>query len=133
MAPEGGMFLKANFWGVTSVDPHVVYDVCILYHFASVSEVMCTVSREPVYGNVHGGGGSQPPLMIVFYKHYRVMDPMWNVRHLGQFFQHYWSGYGLTAAPTACPYYCHHYPSPAGATHRRSDIAPYARSYLSSR
>ena len=42
-----------------------------------------TLCRERVYGNVHGGGGSQPPMMIVFYQSYHLLDPMWNVRYLG--------------------------------------------------
>ena len=41
------------------------------------------MSRERVYGNVHSEGGSQPPMMIVFYRRYHLLDPMWNVRYLG--------------------------------------------------
>jgi lipopolysaccharide biosynthesis glycosyltransferase len=44
---------------------------------------MALNARELVYGNVHGGGGSQPPMMIVFYQQYALLDPLWNVRHLG--------------------------------------------------
>ncbi|XP_046375843.2 glycosyltransferase 8 domain-containing protein 1-like isoform X1 [Haliotis rufescens] len=39
--------------------------------------------KEEVYGNEKGGGGSQPPMMLVFHKLYSNINPMWNVRHLG--------------------------------------------------
>lgn len=38
---------------------------------------------DDIYGNEKGGGGSQPPLMIVLYHKYAKLDPLWNVRHLG--------------------------------------------------
>ena len=41
--------------------------------------------REEVYGNERGGGGSQPPMMLVFYNMYTTMDPNWHVRFLGKF------------------------------------------------
>lgn len=44
----------------------------------------CLVAREEVYGNERGGGGSQPPMMLVFHKHYTALDPNWNVRYLGK-------------------------------------------------
>ncbi|ELU07130.1 hypothetical protein CAPTEDRAFT_44527, partial [Capitella teleta] len=40
-------------------------------------------TRENVYGNQQGGGGSQPPMMIALYGKFSVMDPLWHVRHLG--------------------------------------------------
>jgi len=42
------------------------------------------VFRQYVYGNKNGGSGSQPPLMIVFYQHYHLLSPLWNVCHLGE-------------------------------------------------
>ncbi|GAB1606060.1 glycosyltransferase 8 domain-containing protein 1-like [Argonauta hians] len=40
-------------------------------------------TKEEVYGNEKAGGGSQPPIMIVFYKNYTHIDPNWHIRHLG--------------------------------------------------
>lgn len=40
-------------------------------------------TKEEVYGNEKGRGGSQPPMMIVFYKKYTAIDPSWHVRYLG--------------------------------------------------
>lgn len=40
-------------------------------------------TKEEIYGNERAGGGSQPPLMIVFYKKYTNIDPSWHVRYLG--------------------------------------------------
>lgn len=42
-------------------------------------------TKEHVYGNQKGGGGSQPPLMIALYGKFSVMDPLWHVRHLGRY------------------------------------------------
>jgi len=39
--------------------------------------------REAVYGTGKGGGGSQPPMMIVFYRKYTDIDPSWHIRFLG--------------------------------------------------
>jgi hypothetical protein len=39
--------------------------------------------REEIYGNERAEGGSQPPLMIVFYKKYTNIDPGWHIRYLG--------------------------------------------------
>lgn len=40
-------------------------------------------TKENIYGNEKAGGGSQPPLMIVLYHRWDLLDPLWNVRHLG--------------------------------------------------
>lgn len=40
-------------------------------------------TKEEVYGNERGGGASQPPMMIVFYKKYTEIDSNWHVRYLG--------------------------------------------------
>ncbi|KAK3594972.1 hypothetical protein CHS0354_019892 [Potamilus streckersoni] len=40
-------------------------------------------TREEVYGNEIGGGGSQPPMMLVFYRNYTHLEPNWNIRYLG--------------------------------------------------
>lgn len=40
-------------------------------------------TKESIYSNSVAGGGSQPPMMIVFYSHYSSLPPMWHVRHLG--------------------------------------------------
>lgn len=40
-------------------------------------------TKEEIYGNERAGGGSQPPMMIVFYKKYTNIDPGWHVRYLG--------------------------------------------------
>ncbi|XP_064611122.1 glycosyltransferase 8 domain-containing protein 1-like [Liolophura sinensis] len=39
--------------------------------------------KEEVYGNERGGGGSQPPMMLVFHDKYSKIDPSWHVRYLG--------------------------------------------------
>ncbi|XP_060579357.1 glycosyltransferase 8 domain-containing protein 1-like [Ruditapes philippinarum] len=40
-------------------------------------------TKEEVYGSERGGGGSQPPMMLVFHNKYTSMDPIWHVRYLG--------------------------------------------------
>lgn len=40
-------------------------------------------SREELYGNERGGGGAQPPMMLVFYNKYTPMAQIWNVHYLG--------------------------------------------------
>ncbi|GFO13210.1 glycosyltransferase 8 domain-containing protein 1-like [Plakobranchus ocellatus] len=40
-------------------------------------------TREEVYGNERGGGGSQPPMMLVFYDRYTPIESLWHVRFLG--------------------------------------------------
>ncbi|KAK3802670.1 hypothetical protein RRG08_001933 [Elysia crispata] len=40
-------------------------------------------TREEVYGNERGGGGSQPPMMLVFYNRISPIDTLWHVRYLG--------------------------------------------------
>ncbi|KAL4221725.1 hypothetical protein ACF0H5_019980 [Mactra antiquata] len=40
-------------------------------------------TKEEVYGNERGGGGSQPPMMLVFHDKYTQLDPRWHVRYLG--------------------------------------------------
>lgn len=40
-------------------------------------------TKEEVYGNEKGGGGSQPPMMLVFHGKYTQMDPGWHIRYLG--------------------------------------------------
>ncbi|XP_076472573.1 glycosyltransferase 8 domain-containing protein 1-like [Babylonia areolata] len=72
-------------------------------------------SREELYGNERGGGGAQPPMMLVFYNKYTPIDQLWHVHFLGwtarssysrQFIQRakllHWSGrfkpWGRTAA-----------------------------------
>lgn len=40
-------------------------------------------TKEEIYGNEKGGGGSQPPMMLVFYGKYTKMDPAWHIRYLG--------------------------------------------------
>lgn len=40
-------------------------------------------TKEEVYGNERGGGGSQPPMMLVFYNRISPIDSMWHVRYLG--------------------------------------------------
>jgi hypothetical protein len=45
---------------------------------------MYVTFREEVYGSERGGGGSQPPMMLVFHNKYTSMDPIWHVRYLGR-------------------------------------------------
>ncbi|KAK7501817.1 hypothetical protein BaRGS_00006903 [Batillaria attramentaria] len=40
-------------------------------------------TREELYGNERGGGGSQPPMMLVFYNKYTPIDQQWHVHFLG--------------------------------------------------
>ncbi|XP_033097810.1 glycosyltransferase 8 domain-containing protein 1-like [Anneissia japonica] len=40
-------------------------------------------AHENVFGNQRAGGATAPPMMIVFYKKYSKIDPMWHIRHLG--------------------------------------------------
>lgn len=40
-------------------------------------------TKEGVYGSEKGGGGSQAPIMLVFYNRYTAMDPNWHVHYLG--------------------------------------------------
>ena len=44
----------------------------------------CIYHRQKIYGVGSGGGGSQPPLMIVFHKQYTELPVEWNVRQLGK-------------------------------------------------
>ena len=37
-----------------------------------------------MYGNERGGGGSQPPMMIVLHNKYGVIDPLWHIQYLGR-------------------------------------------------
>ncbi|MGH0185800.1 UNVERIFIED_CONTAM: hypothetical protein FKN15_019072 [Acipenser sinensis] len=41
---------------------------------------------EDLYSRTLAGSITTPPLLIVFYKKHSSIDPMWHVRHLGQFF-----------------------------------------------
>ncbi|KAL8571961.1 hypothetical protein ACOMHN_026173 [Nucella lapillus] len=40
-------------------------------------------SKEELYGNERGGGGAQPPMMLVFYDKYTAIDQLWNIHFLG--------------------------------------------------
>lgn len=40
-------------------------------------------TKEELYGNERGGGGSQPPMMLVFYNKYTPIDQPWHVHFLG--------------------------------------------------
>eukprot|EP00055_Hartaetosiga_balthica_P004229 m.10690 g.10690 ORF g.10690 m.10690 type:complete len:348 (+) comp3712_c0_seq1:203-1246(+) len=40
-------------------------------------------TKENVYGAQGAGGGSQPPMLIVFYKKHAILPPLWHVRGLG--------------------------------------------------
>ncbi len=39
--------------------------------------------QEPVYGTGPAGGGSQPPMMIVFHNKFALIDPVWHLRGFG--------------------------------------------------
>ena len=55
--------------------------MCIYY---VIHNFKCIVyRRERIYGNENDGDGSQPLVMIAFYRRYAKFDPLWNVRHLG--------------------------------------------------
>ena len=41
--------------------------------------------REDLYGETMAESIVTPPLLIVFYKRHSNIDPMWHVRHLGEF------------------------------------------------
>lgn len=56
--------------------------VCV--PFSEFLRTLFWLSRENIYGNEKAGGGSQPPLMIVLYRRWDLLDPLWNVRHLGK-------------------------------------------------
>lgn len=63
-----------------------VFDVDMwrFYNMTKTTEHWMKLNKkEDIYGNEKGGGGSQPPLMIALYEKYLVLDPLWNVRHLG--------------------------------------------------
>lgn len=49
----------------------------------SFSIVICFI-REDLYSKTLADSITTPPLLIVFYKHYSPIDPMWHVRHLGK-------------------------------------------------
>lgn len=40
-------------------------------------------AQEDLYSKTLDNGVAIPPLLIVFYKHYSPIDPMWHVKHLG--------------------------------------------------
>ncbi|XP_029907790.1 glycosyltransferase 8 domain-containing protein 1 [Myripristis murdjan] len=40
-------------------------------------------AQEDLYSKTLADSITTPPLLIVFYKHHSVIDPMWHVRHLG--------------------------------------------------
>ncbi|XP_046882223.1 glycosyltransferase 8 domain-containing protein 1 [Hypomesus transpacificus] len=40
-------------------------------------------AHEDLYSKTLADSITTPPLLIVFYKHYSPIDPMWHVRHLG--------------------------------------------------
>ncbi|KAK2145738.1 hypothetical protein LSH36_660g02038 [Paralvinella palmiformis] len=40
-------------------------------------------TREEIYGSGRAEGGSQPPMLIVFYDKYTPISPLWNLRYLG--------------------------------------------------
>lgn len=41
--------------------------------------------REDLYSKTLAESVTTPPLLIVFYKRHSTIDPMWHVRHLGEF------------------------------------------------
>lgn len=40
-------------------------------------------TKEELYGNEKGGGGSQPPMMLAFYRKYTSIELLWHVHFLG--------------------------------------------------
>lgn len=46
---------------------------------------MCHYLRDDLYTKTLAESVTTPPLLIVFYKRHSNIDPMWHVRHLGEF------------------------------------------------
>ncbi len=40
-------------------------------------------TQTEIYGAGPAGGGSQPPMMLVFYRRHALLEPLWHVRALG--------------------------------------------------
>lgn len=41
--------------------------------------------RDNLYSSAMAGGVVTPPMLIVFHDKYTTIDPLWHVRHLGEF------------------------------------------------
>eukprot|EP00051_Salpingoeca_urceolata_P010327 m.126002 g.126002 ORF g.126002 m.126002 type:complete len:526 (+) comp16669_c0_seq2:214-1791(+) len=71
---NAGVFVvDLDAWRAMDADKH-------LLHWLTLN------TKEVVYGNKAAGGGSQPPMLIVFHKRYAHLDPLWHVRLLGSRF-----------------------------------------------
>ncbi|XP_013402879.2 glycosyltransferase 8 domain-containing protein 1 [Lingula anatina] len=53
---------------------------------------------QEVYGTGIAGGAAQPPMMIALYKRFSLLNPMWNVRHLGMRYKKMYSDQFISRA-----------------------------------
>lgn len=43
--------------------------------------------RENLYSSSLGGGVATSPMLIVFHGKYSAINPLWHIRHLGEYFR----------------------------------------------